>query len=388
MRVKCAWLVVGILLVPTSYGEEAKTKTLTVTVSETAGLRRFGYPVHVYLPITDDSITKDRIRLLEAGKPVAAQFRPILSFVPNVKKVVALDFNVSIGPLEKKTYTVEYGSDVKAGPEPKGGLTVEETEAAITVRSGGMTYVVRRDLKGLLDEVRTGKTSYLKPDSAGLLVNDKPVLGNASAKVEVAYHGPLATVLRFERVIELRNAPRFVGVEITFPRSKSWVEFHVQLLGRQHATRSLSASLNLAIEGKPTLVDFGAGSMVYTTLAAKEAASLTASSEKKPAWEVRVGKMPNLTPFALPAGKLEAIPAEGWAHVMDSKRCTALAIHQFGKRVEHRILAEADGKLTWTREVTGETEMRFWLHFVGMPVQVGAVTSPQSMMAPLQVDVK
>jgi hypothetical protein len=29
--------------------------------------------------------------------------------------------------------------------------------------------------------------------------------------------------------------------------------------------------------------------------------------------------------------------------------------------------------------------MRAWFHFVGMPVQVGEVTSPQSMLAPLKV---
>ena len=30
--------------------------------------------------------------------------------------------------------------------------------------------------------------------------------------------------------------------------------------------------------------------------------------------------------------------------------------------------------------------LRFWLHFVTTPVQVGAVTSPQSMLAPLEVE--
>ena len=30
--------------------------------------------------------------------------------------------------------------------------------------------------------------------------------------------------------------------------------------------------------------------------------------------------------------------------------------------------------------------LRFWLHFVTAPVQIGAVTSPQSMLAPLEVE--
>ena len=32
--------------------------------------------------------------------------------------------------------------------------------------------------------------------------------------------------------------------------------------------------------------------------------------------------------------------------------------------------------------------LRFWLHFVDVPVQVGAVTSPQAMLAPLLVEVR
>ena len=37
---------------------------------------------------------------------------------------VDLDFNVSLGPYEKKTYRIEYGPGVKAAPQPE-GITVE-----------------------------------------------------------------------------------------------------------------------------------------------------------------------------------------------------------------------------------------------------------------------
>ena len=35
----------------------------------------------------------------------------------------------------------------------------------------------------------------------------------------------------------------------------------------------------------------------------------------------------------------------------------------------------------------GPKKITFWLHFVGMPVHVGAATSPQAMLAPLRVTV-
>ena len=34
----------------------------------------------------------------------------------------------------------------------------------------------------------------------------------------------------------------------------------------------------------------------------------------------------------------------------------------------------------------GERSLHFWLHFVTMPVQVGAATSPQAMQNPLRVE--
>ena len=50
----------------------------------------------------------------------------------------------------------------------------------------------------------------------------------------------------------------------------------------------------------------------------------------------------------------------------------------------------ADGRVRLSQRYPGgkESNLTFWLHFVPMPVQVGAVTSPQSMMSPLRVDVK
>jgi len=83
--------------------------------------------------------------------------------------------------------------------------------------------------------------------------------------------------------------------------------------------------------------------------------------------------------------------AEGWAHLMDKQRCTAVAVADFGRRVGDSIQLDADGRMRLDRGANLWAEprsLRFWLHFVDAPVQVGALTSPQSMMAPLEVEVK
>ncbi len=138
----------------------------------------------------------------------------------------------------------------------------------------------------------------------------------------------------------------------------------------------LGADLNLNITGEPALVDFGGASMVYAALRKGQRATLIGEPQS---WRVLVGGDPYVT------GKSGR--AEGWAHVMDRERCTAVAVEDFGRR-QDRIEAGADGRLQIWRETAGAgpKTLVFWLHFVSIPVQVGAATSPQAMLAPLKVE--
>jgi hypothetical protein len=99
-------------------------------------------------------------------------------------------------------------------------------------------------------------------------------------------------------------------------------------------------------------------------------------------WSVTLGG----EPYA--SGRSNTV--EGWAHVMDAQRATAAAVAGFGRASAEgdRIEVGADGKLRLLRERMGgeHKQLRFWVHFVSMPVQVGAATSPQSMQNPLVVE--
>jgi hypothetical protein len=79
---------------------------------------------------------------------------------------------------------------------------------------------------------------------------------------------------------------------------------------------------------------------------------------------------------------------------MDGSRCTALAVARFGRESRDRIEIEADGRVWICREFAGPVAapaagpkvLTCWFHFVRMPVQVGAITSPQAMLALLEVE--
>lgn len=387
------------LLAGTVRAEEAGG-AIDLTVRETAGIRRFGYPVHATVSLPREMSKEDRFRLLEGKKPAQAQFRSLANV--GKKSAVALDFNVSLGPYETKTYRAEYGPRVEGGPEPKAGLLVEETKETITVRSGGMSYTMRRDLLGLLHEVRGGKVRYLKPGSPGLTVVGTNRKGVALSKklgagqLRVTRAGPLTIALRGEEMIESPAGNKIpLVIDFTFPRSKSWVEIDIRARGGKEQVLELRSMFDLEIESKPTLVDFGASTVVYTTLTADEGAKLAIGRPAGPSWTVSKGKQDtDWQALVVAPRNAKREQVEGWMHLMDSKRCTAIAVAEFGAKGQiDSMTALGSGLLTIGKNFAavaepGERRLRFWMHFVSMPVQVGAVTSPQSMMAPLTVEVK
>jgi hypothetical protein len=170
-----------------------------------------------------------------------------------------------------------------------------------------------------------------------------------------------------------------------FPRSKSWVEITWSIADPENFVSGMSAEVNLAAEGPRTLVDFGAGSGVYAALRPGQQASLRGRylrNEESSDWAVNVGGE------AYASGRSKTV--EGWVHVMDAQRATAGAIAEFGRASADgdRIEAASDGRLSFQRARMGgdKKQFRFWLHFVSMPVQVGAATSPQAMQSPLIVE--
>src|SRR5262249_13592567 len=147
-----------------------------------------------------------------------------------------------------------------------------------------LEFVVPRNLLGLLAGVRSGKTEYLRAGSPGLIIrttDDIDVraggLGayGAPPTARVIKNGPLAAKLRFEGIEALRgNRSVRSVIEMEFPISKSWVCVTWSVDDPKDLISGLGAELNLNVDGKETLIDFGAGSLVYARLRAGETAVL------------------------------------------------------------------------------------------------------------------
>jgi hypothetical protein len=382
-------------------GVGAAARELRFRLIETAGLRRFGYPVSTILPQVRMG---NHFRLLRGDRVIPAQFRVVDG--PDGGQAVALDFNASPGPLDTETYTVAFGDDLEPGPEPRAGMRVEHKDGLFHVSNGSsLQFAVPDNLLGSLKSVRNARLEFVGEGTSGFMIMRKggtnaPV--GEAVRASVAREGPIAIALRFERAVPL-SAEHTVNslAMLTFPNSKSWVETNWTVDDPEGWVPEMAVELDLVIEGSPTLVDFGAGSMVYGQIKDDESMELNAGEVSAgpgaaPAWTVRQGKPDSLSTFAVaPKEGLGSAPAEGWAHVIDRSRCTAIAVAGFGRGrgTRDQIKVDAKGRVQLRRSfdragepVKGLKMLKFWFHFVTTPVQVGAATSPQAMLAPLKVE--
>src|SRR5262249_26024291 len=148
---------------------------------------------------------------------------------------------------------------------------------------------------------------------------------------------------------------------LTFPAPVSWVEVDWNIDDPLDKVAAAGLQLDLKLEpataAAPTLVDLGATSTVYTSLRQGQEAELssgpsaagTDAADDRP-WSIHRGVRGRLTPFALGPKQPAGARAEGWAHVMDRKNCLALAVSDFAQDTRDRIIAAADGTVTFWRE--------------------------------------
>jgi hypothetical protein len=368
-------------------------------VHEKAGIRRGGYPASATFtlekPLKDDKEVL-HFRLRDGGKVVSADF----VLTDDARQQVRVNFHSSHAPFETRTYAVEYAPGAEAPPQRKGLATQLSNGTLFTVRHpGDLRFVFSQDLKGLLHQVETNKTEYLRPDSTGLYFRPKQfrqgrgVVGGPQYGRGTQLNYGLLTSLSFLGNEEVQDDKLATEVRYEFPLSRSWVRVDFTVQDPKGLIGSLGVDLNLNIQGEPALVDFGAGTSVYTTLKKGQSAVLRSGplEKNRPGWQVLVGPAKAPTPFVVMPPDNPS-KAEGWAHVMDRQRCTAVAVADFAQEKQHsEIAVDADGRLRCEREYdpkAAKKTLTFWLHFVSMPVQVGAATSPQSMMNPLHVTVR
>lgn len=369
----------------------ADLRSVAFEVRETAGIRRRNDVITLRLSQPAIVNHSGGFRLLLDDAVVPIQVRRVQR--PGESPEVVIDFIGHFPALATAQYVLQLIDEPTTG-EPTEGLTLVESDDAYTIDSGGLvTWTIRKDLAGLLD-FSWKETDYIADDSAGLFFTDADdqrtlLASRPPTRVAVERQGPLATSLVFDYDEWPPGAHSRVHLE--FPRTKSWIHATWTIEGAAASTRAMGAELNLRLDGPEALLDFGAGDFVYATVTKEQAARLEAGARFQGwlPWKVLHGPADQLEPIFVAPMMIPTPAVHGWAHVMDDKRATALAIADFGEADHDVIHVDGDGRLSWTRRRVmlskATRTLEFWLHFVTMPVHIGARTSPRSMQEPLEI---
>lgn len=167
--------------------QSVAVETFNIEVIETAGIRRFGYPLSLKLPTLSSGPANARLR--DGDKAVAAQFRQ--EDDRGGTKAWWLDFNLNLMPNEARTLTLECGADVAADREPR-GLELKQTPDGFEIRNGPhLTWTVGRDLLKLLKSVDAGGLQHLRADGARL-----DIVGPKEVTYEIGDEATFPRVLR------------------------------------------------------------------------------------------------------------------------------------------------------------------------------------------------
>ncbi len=397
--------VAGFVLLVMSWGQVAASERLKVEVRETGGWSRPIYPCTLTLD-RPTSPAPLRFRLVdESSRPIVVQADA------EVRGKITrwwLAFPVSLKPHQRRVLTLELGPDVTPGPRRSRGHVLEVSGKQLRiVNAPYLVWTLPTRVGPFLQSLEFGNQEHLAGPTARLVIKTRSgrtvSLGGPDAPSwKPVRRGPLAVTLSGEQSVVVKGSDK-VGsrVELDFPVSRSWVRMDWQLddPGDQVSEIILDVKLNLdaPTAGEPNLVDFGAGTWVYARLASGQVASLQA---RRPVGD----RVDGATPWSVWKGTVRAseafvvsnprrpVRAEGWVHLMDRKRCLALAVDSFGQEQFEAIETTAEGivrvRRVFARQKTRTRKsLRAWLHFVGFPPQQSAATSPRHMQTPPAVRV-
>lgn len=347
-----AWVLPLIFMTTLADRMTVWAQPLTFQVRETAGLRRFGYPVTASLAVPEGHLrSMEAVVMLDAADhPVPAQFTAMSAWPDGSIKSFDADFTSSIGPHESDTYRVDLKPDAK--PVPAAGLSVSETSDEIIVSSSSIRHRIRRDGKPLLSSVAFGNDEFLSAD--GITTTQKPGV------VEILKSGPFNVKVRLG------------DVRLEYVSSKSWVKITQNAM---HAT-DLAVDAHFVMPETPVVWDFGAGGWLYGSCGTREQTALLQLNPDN--WQVFTGKYDEQTLFAT------GHTVEGWGHLADRDHVVAFGVMDFSSDRTSNFSINGEGRFLAAAQ---RKDLTVYFHFVKNPVQVTAVTSPASMLAPLIVTI-
>jgi len=370
-------------------------RSVSLGVEETAGIRRTRYPVNARVPFPHGALAQaDQVRVLiddDDGEEIPAQFTAASRWSDGSVQWLLVDFNVSIGPEETQAYRVEYGPGVSA-VGPGRGLSLAEEDGSVQVGRVRFSKTAAPLLRSvsyrgeIIESGGSGPNGFVVEGRDGTTYE---LGGDTGVMFEVVRGGPIYVELRYSGRVSLgagAEVPFLVTVEM--PNSKSWVKVTASLGDPDQRLRALSFHTPFALGAHPWVWDFGTDRWTYGSLRSEDSSVVLTNMvdvDGETGWRVDTGPKGRERPYET-TGTTRPVVA-GWGHLQGGTEVVAFAMDRFALAPgTYRIALDGAGQVSLhVSPVAPVTQHRLtvYQHFVGTPVQIGAATSPPSMLHPL-----
>jgi hypothetical protein len=362
-----------------------------IDVSETAGIRRTEYPVTARVELPRAALRDASNARLTLTDDVVAQFTAETTWDDGSVRALSVDFNVSLGPAERRRYILEFGPDVKSAAPAGRGLSVTEEADGIQVgnvrfgRSGSPLVLAANYVK--VNFIGTGRNGISVVDTNGA---SHDLSSAQDLTLDVVKRGPLRVVLRYAGRLPIDRSAFAITMEM--PNSKSWMKMSAVVNDPSRRIRGLTFDSPLAFGALPLTWDLGTENGTYGAFRnTTDTAVLvqTVNQKGSAGWMVRTG------PEGGTLADYESAPtgaASGWGHLLDARGAVAFGFDDFAREQgTYRIALSGNGQTTFSFEPSRPAvahRLTIYQHFVSTPVPIGAATSPTAMLNPLQVEIR
>jgi hypothetical protein len=372
---------------------QSTVSTRQIDVSETAGIRRTEYPVNARVELPRGVLRDPSNARLKLKDEVTAQFSAETTWEDQSVRALSVDFNVSIGPGERRGYVLEFGADVKSASAAR-GLSV--TEDADSIQVGAIRF--GRTASPLVLAANYVKTNFIGTGPNGVSVTDSTggqhdLSAAQDLKIEVVKRGPLKVVLRYTGRLALDQTASPFVITMEMPNSKSWLKLSAVVQDPSRRLSALTFHSPLAFSALPLTWDLGTDNGTYGAFrnATDTAVLQQTVNQKGPAgWTVRTGAAGGTLVDYESSPNSRA--AYGTGHLLDARGAVAFGFADFAREQGvYRIALAGSGQTTFSFEPSrpaAEHRLTIYQHFVSTPVPIGAATSPTAMLNPLRVEIK
>ena len=386
MKWLCAVLVSFSAL---ALSAQAVPSSIPLHVSEVGGIRRTQFPVTARVPFPRGALRDPaNVKLLNNQTEVPEQASAETRWPDGSVQWLSVDLNVTIGPNESQTYSLQYGDGVKSEPVARGLMVTEDTDAVqvgnIRFNKSGSPLVA--SVKYRDEAVAMGVNGLTVTDASGG-AHDLTTAENV--KAEIIKRGPLVVALRYTGSFRLERdvrAPFSMVVEM--PNSKSWVKLQASVDDPARSVRGVAFNVPLALGPFPWVWDFGTTRWTYGSMrAATDSVIMSDTVAPTGAGTWTVSNGPKGREVAAETSGPDGAGFGGWGHVQGAKEVVAYAVEGVRTRPgTYRIAIDGSGQTMF--QFTPSTPqsrhaLTVFTHFVSTPVQIGAATSPAAILSPL-----